>query len=172
MTERKVLVYGLGARVGRGDKVPAIEGLARASNESRHVFESWYAARRGDRLPRLSDVFPGTLGPLLASILVVDVLPRRHDYRYRFVGETEAAARVDDPTGRTVREVDGDAPEVLAFCLENYDLAVASPTGILDFSLEASVNPKFLEIETLLLPLSEDGRRVTQVIVYSHYVRS
>jgi hypothetical protein len=168
--ERRILIDPRGAILGAGQKVVAIEGLQRASNETRRVFDAWYRCRQGGRFPKLSDVYPGELGDLLASIVVVDVLADAQDYRYRNVGALEIETRLEDPTGRTVREVNAGNPEVLCFCLENYDLAAGSPCGVIDFSVEASVNPRYLELETLLLPLSEDGVRVTQILVYSHYV--
>ena len=168
--ERRIVLDPKGSILGAGPKVSSVRGMHRASNETREVFEAWCNHKRDGRLPRLADLYPDALRDLLPSILVVDVLEAEQDYRYRIVGALEIETRMSDPTGRTVREYYAYHPESLDFCLENYDLAVASAWGVIDFSVEASTNPNYLELETLLLPLSEDGTHVTQVLVYSHYV--
>jgi hypothetical protein len=168
--ERRLLIDPHGAILGTGQKIATPIGLQRASNETRQVFDAWCRVRRADRLPRLAEIYPGELGELVPSILITDVIEAEQDYRYRIVGALEVETRLDDPTGRTVREVYAGYPDILAFCLENYDLAASSAWGVIDFSIEASANPRYLELETLLLPLSEDGKRVTEILVYSHYV--
>jgi len=168
--DRRILIDPRGSDLATRPTVTSVRGMHRASNETRRVFETWCRHKQDGRLPRLADLYPDALHDLLASILVVDVLEAEQDYRYRIVGTLEVETRMSDPTGHTVREYYGYHPESLTFCLENYDLAVASAWGVIDFSVEASTNPDYLELETLLLPLSEDGTRVTQVLVYSHYV--
>jgi hypothetical protein len=166
--DRRVLIDPWGAILGAGEKSSARDGMHRASNETRRVFDVWSAAKQGDRLPRLSEVHPGPIGPLAESTMVLDVLAASHDYRYRLVGRRQVEARVEDPTGKTVRGIySGD---VLRFCLESYDRAAASPWGLIDFSVEASANPHFLELETLFLPLAADGRTVNEILVYGHFI--
>jgi len=166
--DRRVLIDSWGAILGAGEKSSARDGMHRASNETRRVFDVWSAAKQGDRLPRLSAVHPGPIGVLAESTMVLDVLSDPRDYRYRIVGPRQVEARVEDPTGKTVRGIySGD---VLRFCLESYDRAVASAWGLIDFSVEASANPHFLELETLFLPLSANGGTVTEILVYGHFV--
>lgn len=168
--ERRIVIDPRGSILGTGPKVTSVRGMHRASNETRQVFEAWCRHKHEGRLPCLADLYPDALRDFIPSILVVDVLEAEQDYRYRIVGALEIETRLSDPTGRTVREIYGHHPESLDFCLENYELAVTSAWGVIDFSVEASTNPGYLEVETLLLPLSEDGTHVTQVLVYSHYV--
>ncbi|HVT51413.1 MAG TPA: hypothetical protein VHE77_07595 [Dongiaceae bacterium] len=168
--DRRILVDPHGAVLSAGRKVSTVKGLEQASNETQSVFESWCRWKPTGRLPRLSEIYPNKLGDVVPSVLVVDVLESEQDYRYRIIGALEAETRCSDPTGLTVRQIYGSRPEVMDFCLESYDLATASPWGIIDFSIEASANPRYLELETMFLPLSEDGARVTQILVYSHFV--
>ena len=146
-------------------------GVPRASNDTRTAYEIWERNRSASRLPRLEDVFPIQIGPLLTCTLVVEVLRDPPDYRYIFVGEMEAEARGYDPTGKTVREVFAGEPEVLDFCLGNYLAATSSPDGFIDFSIDATPNDRYLETETLFLPCSGDGETVMHIVVYSHYVQ-
>jgi hypothetical protein len=167
---RNVVVDARGARLGIGDRMPGGVGVPRARNATREAYEIWDRHRTASRLPRLDDFFPHQLGSLLACTLVVQVLRDPPDYRYIFVGDMEAEARGYDPTGKTVREVFADEPEVLDFCLGNYIAATSSPDGFIDFSIDATPNDRYLEMETLFLPCAEDGKTVTEVVVYSHYV--
>jgi hypothetical protein len=166
--DQRILIDPWGAILGKGEKFVAHLGMHRANNETRRVFDVWCDRKQGDRLPRRADVHPGHLGALAASTMIVEVLAAVHDYRYHIVGERQVEARVDDPTGKTVRGI--YSGEVLRFCLESYDRAAASAWGLIDFSVEASANPRFLELETLFLPLSADGVSVNEILVYGHFV--
>ena len=167
---RKIVVDARGARLGIGDRLSAGAGVQRASNDTRSAYEIWDRRRSAGRLPRLDDIFPVQIGHLLACILVVEVLRGPPDYRYTFVGDMEAEARGYDPTGKTVREVFADEPEVLEFCLGNYVAATSFADGFIDFSVDATPGDRYLETETLFLPCSDDGKTVTHIVVYSHYV--
>jgi hypothetical protein len=166
--DQRILIDPWGAILGKGEKFAAREGMHRASNATRVVFDAWCAAKPDDRLPRRSEVHPERLGWFAPSTMILDVLDAPRDYRYRIVGARQVEARADDPTGKTVRGI--YSGEVLRFCLESYDNAAASEWGLIDFSVEASANPRFLELETLFLPLSEDAVRVTEILVYGHFV--
>jgi hypothetical protein len=168
--DRRTLIAPQGAVLSAGRKVSTAKGYERACNEARQVFETWCWWKPSGRLPRLDEIYPNRLGDLVPSVLVVDVLDAEQDYRYRHVGVLEADTRCHDPTGLTVRQLFGHRPEVMEFALESYDLATASAWEIIDFSIEASANPRYLELETLFLPLSEDGARVTEILVYSNFV--
>jgi len=168
--DRRILIGADGAVLSAGRKVSTVKGLERASNDTQRVFENWCRWKPSGRLPRLDEIYPHRLGEAIPAILVVDVLEAEQDYRYRIVGALEAETRAADPTGLTLRQLYGNKPDVMEFCLESYDLATASPWGIIDFSIEASANPRYLELDTMFLPLSEDGARVTQILVYSHFV--
>ena len=165
----KAIIGPDGSLLGTGAKVPGVTGLPLASNESRRLFEAWSKSRKNGAIPVLADWDDGLVADLAPSILVADVLTDQHDYRYRRVGAREIEVRGYDPTGKTIRECYGD--EVLAFALENYDLAVAHPNGIIDFSIEVVRDHRFIELETLLLPMSDDGTTVSHVLVYSHYLQ-
>jgi hypothetical protein len=165
---RRTLIGSDGSLLGVGDKVGALEGLGRVSNETRRVFDLWLHTGRPDGLPRLTDFRLDEIADLLPSILIVDVLEASHDYRYRQVGAREIEVRGSNPIYRTVRQCyDG---EILAFVLENYDRVVASGDGLLDLSLDINRDRRFIATEVLFLPFSDVGVAVTEVLVYSHYL--
>lgn len=170
MTGRGRTIIGPdGNMLGAGDKIPSELAMQRASNESRRVYEAWYKLRVLDNLPSLAAWNAADAVPdLLHSVLVTEVLAPAHDYRYLSIGSRAAQVRGEDPTGKTVRECyEGEA---LDFVLENYDLAIAHPCGIVDFSIDVVKDHRVIELETLLLPLADDGRVPTHVLVYGHYL--
>lgn len=165
---RRLLPASDGSLMAESDKLAAIETLGRLSNESRAVYEVWLQARNAGRLPSFDDLRLKPVLSLMPSILVVDVLPGTHDYRYRQVGWREVEARTMDPTGKTVRSVyEGEG---LDFVLESYDLAAKGGEAFVDFSIDITASQRYIETETLFLPLSNDGIAVTQIMVYSHYL--
>lgn len=144
-----------------------LEGLGRVSNETRRVYDAWMRARVGAALPRLDGVNLDVLGDLNDAVILVEVLPDAHDYRYRRAGRTEVQVRGGDPAGLTVRQC--HQGEILDFVLENYDRVVASRDGLLDFSVDIDRDQRFVTTEVIFLPCSDDGASVTSMIVYVHY---
>lgn len=170
MAERKDTIIGPeGNILGAGDKLPCELAMARASNETRQIYDAWYTLCRGDRLPSLADWDAAELvEELQPSLLVVEILPEVENYRYLRLGARAAKLRGYDPTGKTVRDIyQGDA---LAFVLESYALAIASPSGIVDFSIDVVPDAHSMELETLFLPLADDHRTPSHVLVYGHYI--
>lgn len=164
----RTLVGADGSLLGVGDKVSALEGLARVSNETRRAFDAWMRTDRSEGLPTLSDFRLQTIDDLLPSVLMVEALEDARDYRYRYCGMREMEVRGADPTGRTVREC--HEGEILDFVLENYDRVVTAGEGLLDLSVDISRDRRYVATEVLFLPFSDVGVAVTDILVYSHYL--
>lgn len=159
-----------GTMLGAGDKVPCELAMPRASNQTRRIFDAWLALRSSDGgAPSLAawDA-SGAVPDLHTSMLVTKILSPKHDYLYLRIGKRAAELRGYDPTGKTVRDI--YTGESLDFVLENYDLAVSHPCGIVDFSVDIVPDDRHVELETLLLPLSDKGRKPSHVLVYGHYI--
>lgn len=167
---RRTLIGSDGTLLGVGQKIAAPEALGRLSNETRRLFDLWVHAGRPDGLPRLEDYPLHEIADLLPSILIVDVLEAQHDYRYRQCGALEMQVRGDNPVGKTVRQC--HEGEVLDFVLENYDRVVTSGDGLVDFSVDINRDPHYVGTETLMLPFSDVGVAVTQILAYVHYVET
>ncbi|MDY0874099.1 PAS domain-containing protein [Dongia rigui] len=171
MTKRGGTIIGLGGTMlGPGDKVPCELAMSRASNPTRRIFDAWFALRTpGGAAPSLvAWDASGAVPDLQSSILIVEILPDTKDYRYLRIGKRAAELRGYDPTGMTVRGI--YTADALDFVLENYDLAVAHPCGIVDFSVDIIPDDRHVELETMLLPLSKDGTVPSHVLVYGHYI--
>lgn len=165
---RRTLIGSDGSLIGVGDKLGALEGLGRVSNETRRVFDLWLHTGRPDGLPRLAEFPFAGLMDLLPSVLIVEVLEGSHDYRYRQAGAREIEVRGEDPTGRTVRQC--HEGEILTFVLENYDRVVANGDALLDLSVDINRDRRFVTTEVLFVPFSDVGVAVTDILVYSHYL--
>jgi len=165
---RRTLIGSDGSLLGIGDKIGVLEGLARASNGTRRVFDLWLQTDRSTGLPKLASFPLEALAELKPSMLIVEVLEATHDYRYRYCGQRELEVRGEDPTGRTVRQC--HQGEILDFVLENYDRVVAGGDGLLDLSVDINSSKRFVATEVLFLPFSEVGAAVTDILVYSHYL--
>jgi hypothetical protein len=167
---RRTLIGTDGSLLGIGDKLSVVEGLGRASNETRRVFDLWQQAGQAAGLPKLAAFPLTTIADLEPSMLVVEVLEAEHDYRYRSCGWREREVRGQDPTGRTVRQ--SHQGEILEFVLENYDRVVTAGDGLLDLSVDINSDKRFVATEVLFLPFSEVGVAVTDILVYSHYLNA
>jgi len=167
---RRTLIGSDGTLLGVGDKIAAPEAVGRISNETRRVFDLWVHAGRSDGLPKLADYPLQEIADLLPSVLIVDVLEAQHDYLYRQCGALEMQVRGDNPIGKTVRQC--HEGEVLDFVLESYDRVVASGDGLIDFSVDINRDLRYVGTETLLLPFSDVGVAVTQVLAYVHYMET
>jgi hypothetical protein len=167
---RRTLIGADGTLLGIGDKLAAREAMGRMSNETRRVFDLWMSLGRRGRLPRLADFPLRQVADLSPSMLIVDVLEVSHDYLYRQCGALEMQVRGGDPVGMTVRQC--HEGEVQDFVLETYDRVVASGDGIIDFSVDINRDQGFVATEALLLPFSETGDSVTQILGYVHYVET
>ena len=167
---RRTLIGSDGTLLGVGDRIAAPEALGRISNETRRVYDLWVHAGRPDGLPSLADYPLHEVADLLPSILIVDVLEGQHDYLYRQCGALEMQVRGDNPIGKTVRQC--HQGEVLDFVLESYDRVVTSGDALIDFSVDINRDPRYVGTEALLLPFSNVGVAVTQVLGYIHYVET
>jgi hypothetical protein len=111
------------------------------------------------------------MSSFLPSIMLVDVIePSSLELWYSLVGTMEAQARGGDPTGRLVRET--FIGRSVDHVLENYRLVITSAGPIYD-SDEVTMDDEFLaDAGSLLLPLSDNGRTVSKVIVFAALGRS
>lgn len=124
----------------------------------------------GDRsMPRRADVDPADFVEHLPGIILIDIEGENEHsqgiYRYRVVGTREVANRQHDPTGQCVEE--GFFAESVESALRGYESVRVHRAPI--FEPISFVTPEGVRIEeeSIMLPLSENGTDVTQILVYS-----
>lgn len=129
------------------------------------LFRYWDGKRAGRRMPRRADIDPAELVPFLPTLMIVDVVADERRFIYRLVGTREVDARGKDPTGRPVGEAfHGSSRERV---LANYDRVKASGRPQIDISAVITTKDRLDDSHVIFLPLSEDGRSVTQILVYT-----
>jgi hypothetical protein len=135
------------------------------------IYDYWIDKCRGRRMPMRSDIDPITMPRrILPDICLVDVVPDERRYVYRVVGTGEVEVRGNDPTGKSVLEgFFGPSAEDALAC---YDRVVSTRAPFLDPMPFTSKDGKYVNVETLFLPLSEDGMNVSKILVFSHSERS
>lgn len=131
------------------------------------IYAYWKGKRGDRRMPRRADIEPYEITRYLPGILLVDVKREPQEFVYRLVGTREVEARGYDPTGRRV----GDAffGKSSDDVLENYRRVVASGAFLYDLDKFTSPGGRFVQDESLFLPLSTTDASVGQILVYSHY---
>lgn len=103
---------------------------------------------------------------LLPGICLVDVVDDARRYVYRLVGTGEVEVRGNDPTGESVAEgFFGPSAEDALGC---YDKVVETRAPLLDLTPFTATTGKWVTEETLFLPLSDDGKNVNKVLVFSY----
>jgi hypothetical protein len=139
--------------------------LARASNNVRELYLYWHGKCRGGRLPRRTDIDPLDIPRLLPYLTIVEVVKDERRYVYRLVGTKEVEIRGQDPTGKSVAEAyyGPSVDEAHMF----YDQAVVTAGPVYDDSPFIGPEGRYNDDEMLFLPLSDDGARVTRILLIS-----
>ncbi len=139
--------------------------------EGGRLLHGWWFRARGDRaMPARRDFSPRVMGRHLAGVGLYDVTwphADRPHFRVRLVGSGITDVLGRDPTGFSA----GEVPNVSRL-IERFRWAVRErrPYMCVDLPL-AWANKDFRSYSTLVMPLSDDGRRVNMLIAHLHFVR-
>lgn len=122
----------------------------------------YWQDKRGNRpMPSRLDVVPAELTRFLGDIILVDIeQPLR--LRYRLVGSNITATMQRDQTGRYFDEI--YEPALCERVTESYRWVIAQLKPLRTFGAAFYPDKHFYNYETLLLPLSADGRQVNMVL--------
>lgn len=146
------------------------EALIAASHpDIRTVVDYWRAKAGPRRMPCRTDIDPGDLKPFLPRITLVDVVPDARRFVYRLVGTEEVASRGNDPTGRSVAEAYFAAAPEESLIYYEYVAQHCEPCC---FRGDYRAPDGALEKQDVIfLPLSEDGARVSIILVFYYDYR-
>lgn len=130
------------------------------------LFDYW-REKRGDRaMPSRSDIDPVELRFIIGQILLVDVLREPRRFRIRLHG-TELVRRAGyELTGKMLDEL--PQPEFRALAQQSFTTTVESRAPFHSLR-DRVIDGRALRYETLMLPLSRDGREVDMLLVGLHY---
>jgi hypothetical protein len=141
--------------------------LAGCHERVRAIYRYWDSKRNGRLMPRRADLDPLDIPRFLPDICLVDVVPDARRYVYRLIGTNEAAMRGRDPTGLPVGEGFFGTSKDSVFL--NYDGVTRTRAPRLDRDPSITSDHRFIQHESIFLPLSEDGERVTMILVFTVY---
>ena len=120
-------------------------------------------------MPRRADFQPEAVPRHLSGMLLVDVEGIDDEgigiYRYRVVGTDEVRLRGHDPTGKLVQ--DGFFWSSLDEALATYESIRTSRSFLYEVAEFVSPEGRWRSEYGILLPFSEDGENVSQILVYS-----
>jgi hypothetical protein len=131
------------------------------------LYNYWLAKCGNRSMPARADIDPVEMPrQLLPGISIVDVVADERRYVYRLVGTEDVEVRGHDPTGKSVLEgFFGPSPEDALDC---YDKVVETRAPLLDPTPFTAPSGKWINEETLFLPLSDDGENVNKILVFSY----
>ncbi len=133
------------------------------------IFHYWDSLREGRAMPRRANFRPEAIVRHLPGILLVDVEGIDAEgmgiYRYRVVGTEEVRLRGHDPTGKLVQ--DGFFWSSLEDALECYESIRTSGSYLYETAEFVSSEGRWRSEYAIILPFSEDGETVSQILVYS-----
>lgn len=120
-------------------------------------------------MPRREDFDPMALPRLLTGIMLIDVEGVDGAgvgiYRYRLVGETEVENRGYNPTGQLVQQ--GYFGPSQEDAIRSYETVRRSCSFLYEPLRFLAHGYKDIDEFSILLPFTEDGETVSQILVYS-----
>jgi hypothetical protein len=138
----------------------------------RAMFNYWRSKRAGRSMPARADLDPAEIKTLLPSMVLVDVIydaAGKADFVYRLLGTHEVDVRGENPAGRRVADAYfGPSLENVLGC---YQAVVDSRVPYVDDDYYVRDGDDFADEANIFLPLSNDGERVSMVLVYTAYRR-
>lgn len=132
------------------------------SERLKRVYDAWDTLRSGRLGPTRDELSPGQLRSVLPSTFVIDVVDGGRDFRFRFAGDRIIQFMGRRFAGMLLSELTGspffDNMRAL------YAGCVAARAPIASGVRQATYPGKeFLEIEAMVLPVSEDGVTVSHL---------
>jgi hypothetical protein len=122
------------------------------------IYQIWKQLAGKRFAPRRDQISPAKLRTLLPWTWIVDVIG--NDFRFRIAGERVIEYLGGRHAGRLLSELRG--PEFFELTQEIFSYCVAHKMPVAHGPLRSAlVNREHYEAEVLVLPLSEDGVRVT-----------
>ena len=120
-------------------------------------------------MPRRADIDPVDFPEHLPGLLLIDIEGETRAgqgvYRYRVVGTREAANRKFDPTGQLVEN--GFFAKSESDALHSYESVRLQRAAIYEKISFLSQDGIRIGEDSVMLPLSENGADVSQILVYS-----
>lgn len=128
---------------------------------------TYWTRLRGERpLPAWADLDEAELESSFDDLSIIDVLPHNgtHIFRIRNHGKNVGAMFADECAGKLLAETLPDTTR--AATLETYEYATGARMPVFTTSEVNDAQGRVVLYERLLLPFSEDGKRVTRILAF------
>ena len=126
------------------------------------ALEYWGSKRSGRDMPRRRDIEPMELRPVLPHLQITEVIDGGSRFRYRLVGTAIVEAFGAEFTGKCVDElVSGERDSFVHACYRAVCTARRPAFARSKYMTTKNVD---LTANRVLMPLSEDGERVHQIL--------
>ena len=139
----------------------ATDAFSRAltSNRLRTVYEMWKDLRGHRLAPKRAEIMPARLRGILPSTFMIDVIDGGEDFRLRFAGERIIQFMGRRYAGTLLSQLRGSV--FFDNMAHMFERSVATKAPLARGPVQASLTGKeFLEVEAMVLPLSEDGAEI------------
>ncbi|MBI2254565.1 MAG: PAS domain-containing protein [Proteobacteria bacterium] len=142
--------------------------MARPYHDDIMAFHAlWQKKCRGRDMPARADFDPAEMRGFLPGITIIDVVADARRFVYRLLGTREVAMRNNDPTGKGVAE---------GYYASSLEAAMAAYEDVMTRRAPRFEQRRFLtpdnrigHEQTVILPLSDDGRAINKMIAYTHH---
>lgn len=125
----------------------------------------WNSRRGSRRMPSRADFTPEVLAPFLGYVVLVDVEEAPRRFRYRLIGTEIVSSYGVELTGRYTTAVQPDAYRGMVE--RHYGQAVDEARPVAHLMSFSEAPGKVHELLRLTLPLSDDDRRVSMLMLAS-----
>jgi hypothetical protein len=132
------------------------------------AYGAWKTLARGRIAPTRAEISPARFKPVLADVFILDVIDGGADFRFALGGDRILRFLKDRLTaGMLLSEVAGSefhtrTMRFMRHCVDTKAPVAAGP------SLAALEGREFLTVENLVMPISNDGVTVTNIIGAIH----
>jgi hypothetical protein len=135
----------------------------------RTLYDYWAERRRGRRWPARADINPLELKFALGNLSLIDVSRDPLRFTFRLTGTLFSQRLGMDLTGKTVDDIPDPAYRAEVNAAYKKIVDSGEPSVVLG---ERLIDGEPRRFETLRLPLSEDGKSVTMIVICALYFGS
>ena len=131
----------------------------------------WKANRERGGMPRRASLLPRGIGNLLKYVSLVRVVPERSDYEFRIIGDIHVQAYGTRHQGKCLSDVAKEAPKFARMLQRSLDAVVKAkkPIAYRGIIGRDAGDSRFIALESVFLPLSEDGTSVDHIMTAGIY---
>jgi hypothetical protein len=135
------------------------------SERLQRLFSYWDALRGARTAPSRGELNPAEMKDQLGWVWLMDVLDGGKDFRFRMGGDRIVQFFGERLSGNTLAGVSDRAPAFFGRLRDLVGMATVTQKAVAAGPTQTAYEPRaFLEVEALILPLSDDGVKITGIL--------